>query len=58
VPYTVTLVALEEGVRMVSGLPAGMDARLVVGMPLRCRVIAHDARYALPYFLPAETIES
>lgn len=52
VPYVITLVELEEGVRMVSGLPKGVNADLEVGMALRCQVIAIDERFALPYFLP------
>lgn len=52
VPYTVTLVDLEEGVRLVSGIPAGMDVSLKVGMALQCHVVSFDERYALPYFLP------
>lgn len=55
VPYVVTLVDLEEGVRMVSGIPAGRRvAPLRVGMKLRCEVIRFDERFALPYFLPVE----
>lgn len=54
VPYTVTLVELEEGVRLVSGLPDGLQAELRVGMPLECQVIAIDDEYALPYFLPVD----
>jgi uncharacterized OB-fold protein len=53
-PYVVTLVDLEEGVRMVSGVPHGTSVRLSVGMPLRCRVVRFDERFALPYFLPTE----
>lgn len=52
VPYVITLVELDEGVRMVSGLPAGVQADLRIGMPLRCHVVRFDARFALPYFLP------
>lgn len=52
VPYTVTLVELEEGPTMVSGLPPGDETQLQVGMPLVCQVIAIDECYALPYFLP------
>ena len=55
VPYTITLVELEEGVRMVSGLPMGQTAALRIGMPLRCQVVRFDARFALPYFLPDES---
>ncbi|WP_138470383.1 Zn-ribbon domain-containing OB-fold protein [Poseidonocella sp. HB161398] len=57
VPYVVTLVELEEGVRMVSGLPPGHEAELRVGMALECTVIRHDPRFALPYFLPAPEAE-
>jgi uncharacterized OB-fold protein len=53
-PYVVTLVDLEEGVRMVSGIPSGMTASLTVGMPLRCKVVAFDKDFALPYFLPID----
>ena len=52
VPYIVTLVELEEGVRMVSGIPKGMHEELKVGMPLQCQVVHIDDRFALPYFLP------
>ena len=55
VPYIVTLVDLEEGVRLVSGIPAGMKVSLEVGMPLECTVIQHDENFALPYFLPVGT---
>jgi hypothetical protein len=54
VPYTITLVELEEGVRMVSGLPQGQTPELSVGMDLKCEVIRIDDRLSLPYFLPAE----
>ncbi len=54
VPYIITLVDLEEGVRLVSGIPQGMKVALRVGMPLRCTVISFDDRFALPYFLPIE----
>jgi len=54
VPYIVTLVDLEEGVRIVSGIPAGHAVDLRVGMPLRCTVVKIDQHLALPYFLPAE----
>jgi uncharacterized protein len=56
VPYVVTLVELEEGVRMVSGIPAGHTVELRVGMPLTCEVIRHDEDFALPYFLPDERL--
>jgi uncharacterized OB-fold protein len=52
VPYVITLVLLEEGVTLVSGLPSGVDVELTVGMPLRCQVVKYDDRFALPYFLP------
>ena len=54
VPYTVTLVDLEEGVRMVSGIPQGERFELRVGMPLRCKVVKFDESFALPYFVPTE----
>ena len=54
VPYIITLVDLEEGVRLVSGIPHGMKVTLQIGMPLQCRVVQFDERFALPYFLPAE----
>ncbi len=54
VPYIITLVDLEEGVRLVSGIPHGMTVTLQIGMPLQCRVVRFDERFALPYFLPAE----
>jgi uncharacterized OB-fold protein len=53
-PYVVTLVDLEEGVRMVSGIPHGMNFKLEVGMPLRCEVVQFYERFALPYFIPVE----
>ena len=52
IPYTVTLVDLEEGPRMVSGIPNGRQVALHIGMPLSCEVIRFDDRFALPYFLP------
>ncbi|MBF9032674.1 nucleic acid-binding protein [Rhodobacterales bacterium HKCCE2091] len=52
VPYVITLVDLEEGVRMVSGIPKGTEAALEIGMALQCRVVRFDDRFALPYFLP------
>lgn len=52
VPYIVTLVDLEEGVRLVSGLPYGMDVELEVGMALECHVVQIDENFAIPYFLP------
>ena len=52
VPYTVTLVDLEEGVRLVSGIPPGRKVSLRVGMPLQCEVIKFDDKFALPYFVP------
>ncbi|EAU48639.1 Zn-ribbon domain-containing OB-fold protein [Salipiger bermudensis] len=52
VPYVITLVDLEEGVRLVSGIPEGMRFDLKVGMPLECKVIRFDEAFALPYFLP------
>lgn len=54
VPYIITLVDLEEGVRLVSGIPHGMTVTLQIGMPLQCRVVQFDERFSLPYFLPAE----
>jgi len=54
VPYIVTLVDLEEGVRLVSGIPAGMNVDLKVGMPLKCQVIKKDDDFALPYFVPVD----
>lgn len=54
VPYIITLVDLDEGVRLVSGIPHGMNVKLRVGMPLKCHVVQHDERFALPYFLPTE----
>lgn len=53
-PYVVTLVDLDEGVRMVSGLPPGRKAALRAGMRMRCEVVRFDDRFALPYFLPVE----
>lgn len=52
VPYFITLVDLEEGVRLVSGIPSGMEVELEVGMALECHVVKFDDRFALPYFLP------
>ena len=57
VPYIITLVELEEGVRLVSGIPPGMEVELKVGMPLQCKVIQYDDRFALPYFLPLEQVK-
>lgn len=54
VPYVITLVRLEEGPRMVSGIPLGRTYRLEVGMPLQCEVIRFDDRFALPYFIPSQ----
>jgi uncharacterized OB-fold protein len=54
VPYIITLVDLEEGVRLVSGIPAGMDVELKVGMAMQCKVIKFDDEFALPYFIPVE----
>jgi uncharacterized protein len=51
-PYTVTLIDLEEGVRIVSGIPHGIKVDLKVGMQLECRIVKFDERFALPYFLP------
>ena len=51
-PYIITLVELEEGVRLVSGIPPGIDVKLEVGMPLQCQIVAIDDSYALPFFLP------
>lgn len=53
-PYIITMVQLEEGPRLVSGVPHGMDVTLTVGMPLQCQVVRVDERFALPYFLPIE----
>ena len=47
VPYVITLVDLEEGVRQVSGIPEGMRFDLQVGMPLECKVIRFDEAFAL-----------
>jgi uncharacterized OB-fold protein len=55
VPYIVMLVDLEEGVRLISGIPPGRAVSLRVGMPLRCEVVRFDERFALPYFVPAES---
>ena len=55
VPYIVTLVDLEEGVRLVSGIPPEMQVSLSVGMPLECSVVQYDDKFALPYFLPIES---
>ena len=52
VPYIITLVDLEEGVRLVSGIPEGMEVDLHVGMALECKVVQFDDRFALPYFVP------
>jgi uncharacterized OB-fold protein len=52
VPYIITLVDLEEGVRLVSGIPHGVSVELKVGMDLQCKVIQFDEAFALPYFLP------
>ena len=54
VPYTITLVDLEEGVRLVSGIPKDVEVDLTVGMALECKVVRIDDRLALPYFLPVE----
>ena len=54
VPYIITLVDLEEGVRLVSGIPEGVKVDLEVGMALECKVISFDDDFALPYFLPKE----
>jgi uncharacterized protein len=54
VPYFVTLVDLEEGVRMVSGIPPRSNVKLRVGMSLQCKVVHFDPDFALPYFLPIE----
>jgi uncharacterized OB-fold protein len=51
-PYVITLVDLEEGVRLVSGIPHGMKVELSVGMALQCKVVKIDERFSLPYFLP------
>lgn len=53
VPYVVTLVDLEEGVRMVSGIRSVPAASLRVGMPLLCRVVRIDSELCLPFFEPA-----
>ena len=58
VPYFITLVDLEEGVRLVSGIPHGMDVDLSVGMELRCKVVKFDDDFALPYFLPLDAEET
>jgi uncharacterized OB-fold protein len=52
VPYIVTLVELDEGVRFVSGVPEGVKVSLRVGMRMQCTVVRFDDRFALPYFLP------
>ncbi len=52
VPYTITLVDLAEGVRLVSGVPKGLEVNLTVGMALECHVKKIDDRLSLPYFLP------
>lgn len=54
-PYIITLVELEEGVRLVSGIPSGLQVKLEVGMALECRVVAIDDDFALPFFLPVGT---
>lgn len=58
VPYVVTLVRLEEGPRMVSGIPISREFALQVGMPLQCEVVRFDERFALPYFLPVEDAQT
>lgn len=52
VPYTITLVDLEEGVRLVSGVPHGMDLDLKIGMDLDCTVVKIDEDFGMAYFLP------
>jgi uncharacterized OB-fold protein len=52
VPYTVLLVALEEGPRLVSGL-AGDDHALTVGMDLRVWFDDIDDELTLPRFEPS-----
>ena len=38
--------------RLVSGIPEGMEVDLHVGMALECKVVQFDDRFALPYFVP------
>lgn len=57
VPYTITLVELQEGVRMVSSIPKGMEVDLRTGMQLRCKVVKYDDKFALPYFIPVDSIK-
>lgn len=57
VPYTITLVDLEEGVRLVSGIPQGVDVELAIGMPLKCEVVKVDEKLSLAYFLPMDGTE-
>ena len=52
VPYTITLIDLEEGVRMTSGLAKGFEGELRVGMAVECEVEKIDDRLSLAVFKP------
>ncbi len=53
VPYVIALVELDEGVRIVSGIPGATAKDLRIGMRLVCTVTPVSAGFALPYFVAA-----
>ncbi|MGE4244271.1 Zn-ribbon domain-containing OB-fold protein [Ramlibacter sp.] len=52
VPYAIALVQLDEGPRIVSGIPGALAKDLRIGMRLACRVTPVSDGFALPYFHP------
>ncbi len=56
-PHTVLLVELEEGVRLVSELAAGVDPSVVrIGLPVELTFQAAPGGQRLPVFRPAGTV--
>ena len=49
-PYTVAIVALEEGVKMVTNLVAGSEAAVAVGAPVELAITESVSGVALPRF--------
>ena len=50
VPYTVVIVALEEGVKMVSNLVEGSHDKVAIGAPVELAITANKDGVALPRF--------
>jgi uncharacterized OB-fold protein len=53
-PYLVALIALDEGVRIVSNLVGVSPEKVRIGMPVEVRFVAVDEDLTLPMFAPTK----